>query len=196
MSSSAGYPKINRILHAAFALLMVGQLIGAEFMARPKPGRVRSEEQIAFFTAHEVLGIALLIVIGIRLTLLLGNDAEVRRLFPWFSADRLRGLLGELREFPAIFSGKLNPPGDDNLLAGAVHGLGLLLGLGLGLTGTLIFTGLARDGAQDPMIHAVMEFHEVLGELLLWYVIAHVGMALLHQLRGHRTLQRISPLSS
>jgi len=50
-------------------------------------------------------------------------------------------------------------------------------------------------GGMDDVVHALKEVHEVLGGLLLYYVIGHVAMVVLHQIKGHRSLQRISPLS-
>jgi len=194
------YPLINRVLHALFALMMVFQLVSEELMKRPKlvdgAPRVRSDEQILFFDLHEWFGITLLIIVGLRLSLLLGNPDEVRKLFPFTSVEGIRGIIAELKEVPGWFAGKLRAPSDDDHIAGLVHGLGLLLGLAMGLTGVTMFIGMDPvNGTMDQFVHVMKEIHEVLGELLFYYVIGHVAMALVHQLKGHRPLQRISPLS-
>ena len=194
------YPRINRILHVLFGTMMVFQLISEELMKRPKlvdgAPRVRSDEQVLFFDLHEWFGITLLIIVALRLSLLLGNPEEVQRLFPFVSVERMRGLIVELKEIPSWFAGKLRPPSDDDHISGLVHGLGLLLGLVLGLTGTSRVVGMDPvNGTMDEFVHAMKETHEVLGELLWYYVIGHVAMALVHQLKGHRSLQRISPFS-
>ncbi len=194
------YPKINRILHSLFALLMVAQLINEEFMKRPKLvdgfPRVRTDEQIFFFDMHEWLGVILLVVIGLRFMMMLGNPEEVRRLFPFISAERMKGVFADMKEIPGWFTGKLKAPSDEDCLAGFVHGLGLLLGLAMGLTGTAMFVGMDPiTGSMGEFVHELKEIHEVLGELLLYYVIGHVAMVVLHQLKGHRSLQRISPMS-
>lgn len=195
-----GYPRINRILHSLFASLMVLQLIDNEFMKRPKlvdgMPRMRTDEQIFFFDLHEWVGVILLVIVGLRFAMLLGNPEETKRLFPFLSAERFRGVIAELKEIPGWFRGQFKAPGDDNHLAGLVHGLGLLLGLALGLTGTAMFAGMDPiTGAMDEVVREFKEIHEVLGELLLYYVIGHVAMAIIHQIKGHRVLQRISPLS-
>jgi len=194
------YPRINRILHFLLGSMMVFQLISEELMKRPKlvdgAPRIRTEEQMFFFELHEWFGIILLIIVGLRLSLLLGNPEEARKLFPFVSMERMKGVVAELKEIPGWFVGKITPPGDDDYVSGLVHGLGLLLGLALGLTGTIMFVGMdPTDGTMDSFVHLMKETHEVLGELLWYYVIGHVAMALVHQLKGHRSLQRISPLS-
>lgn len=194
------YPKINRILHSLFALLMVAQLINEEFMKHPKlvngMPRPRTDEQIFFFDMHEWIGVILLVVVGLRFMMMLGNPEEVKRLFPFISGERMKGVFADMKEIPGWFTGKLKPPSDEDCLAGFVHGLGLLLGLAMGLTGTAIFVGMDPiTGRMDELVHELKEVHEVLGELLLYYVIGHVAMVVLHQLKGHRSLQRISPMS-
>jgi len=180
--------------------MMVFQLVGEEFMKRPKlvDGvlRARTDQEILFFDLHEWVGMALLLVVALRFMMMLGHPEDVQRLFPFFSGERMKGVVSDLKEIPGWFSGKLKPPSDDDCLAGLVHGLGLLLGLGMGLTGTAIFVGMHPVyGTMDDSIRLLKELHELLGELLLYYVIGHVAMAVLHQLKGHRALQRISPLS-
>jgi len=194
------YPFINRILHALFASMMVFQLVSEELMKRPKlvdgVPRIRTDEQVFFFELHEWFGIILLVVVGLRLSLLLGNPEEVRKLFPFVSMNRMRGVVAELKEIPGWFVGKIRAPGDDDYISGLVHGLGLLLGLALGLTGTTMFVGMDPvNGTMDAFVHTMKEVHELLGGLLFYYVIGHVAMALVHQLKGHRSLQRISPFS-
>jgi len=194
------YSKINRILHSLFASLMVLQLINEEFMKRPKlvdgAPRMRTDDQIFFFDMHEWVGVILLVVVGLRFMMLLGNPDEVRRLFPFISAERIKGVVADLKEVPGWFVGRIKAPSDEDCLSGFVHGLGLLLGLAMGLTGTAMFVGMDPiTGTMNEFVHTLKEVHEVLGELLLYYVIGHVAMVILHQIKGHRSLQRISPLS-
>jgi len=191
------YSRINRILHSLFALMMVFQLISEELMKRPKLvdglPRVRSDEQILFFEAHEWIGVILLVVVGLRFMMMLGNPEDVQRLFPFLSAERMKGVFGDLKE---LLTGKIKAPTHDDYLAGFVHGLGLLLGLALGLTGTAMFVGMDPiNGTMNEFVHTLKEVHEVLGELLWYYVIGHVAMVVVHQIKGHRSLQRISPMS-
>lgn len=194
------YPRINRVLHVLFASMMVFQLISEELMKRPKlvdgAPRERTADQIMFFELHELFGILLLIIVGVRFALLLGNGDEVRRLFPFFSGERMKGVMDELKGIPGWLAGKIPSPTEADYLSGLVHGLGLLLGLALGITGTAMYVGMDPiNGTMNDFVHMLKEMHEVLGELLFYYVIGHVGMAIVHQLKGHRSFQRISPLS-
>ena len=194
------YPKINRILHSLFSFFFVAQLINEEFMKRPKlvdgVPRVRTDDQIFFFDMHEWIGMILLLVVALRFMMMLGHPDEVQRLFPFISAERMKGVIRDLKEIPGWFAGKVKAPSNDDCLAGLVHGLGLLLGLAMGLTGTAIFVGMDQVyGTMDGFVGALKEVHELLGGLLLYYVIGHVAMVVLHQIKGHRSLQRISPLS-
>lgn len=194
------YPRINRILHALFASMMVFQLISEMLMKRPKlidgVPRERTADQIMFFELHEWFGILLLIIVGVRLTLLLGNPEEIRRLFPFISGERMKGVLEELKGVPGWLAGRIPSPTESDYLSGLVHGLGLLLGLVLGITGTVMYVGMDPvNGTMNDFVAALKELHEVMGELLFYYVIGHVGMGIVHQLKGHRSFQRISPLS-
>lgn len=194
------YPRVNRVLHAMFALMMVFQLISEELMKRPKlvdgVPRERTADQIWFFEMHELFGVLLLIIVGVRFSLLLGNGDEVRRLFPFFSIGRMKGVIEELKGIPGWVAGRIPAPREADYLSGLVHGLGLLLGLALGITGTAMYVGMDPvNGTMNDFVYLLKEMHEVLGELLFYYVIGHVGMAIVHQLKGHRSFQRISPLS-
>jgi cytochrome b561 len=194
------YPAVNRLLHALFASMIVFQLFSEEMMKRPKlvdgVPRIRTDGQIFFFEMHEWFGIALLLIVGLRVALMLGSADEMRRLMPFFSCQRMQGVFAELKEIPGWFVGKLRAPGEEDNLSGFIHGLGLLLALAMAITGTAMFFGMHEiDGTMNGFVHTMKELHEVLGELLWYYVIAHVAMGLFHQVKGHRSLQRISPFS-
>jgi cytochrome b561 len=194
------YPRINRILHALFASMIVFQLFSEEMMKRPKlvdgVPRIRTDGQIFFFEMHEWFGIALMLIIGLRIALVLGNADDMRRLMPFFSCQRMKGVFTELKEIPGWFVGKLRAPSDEDCLSGFVHGLGILLALAMAITGATMLVGMDEvDGTMNEFVHTMKEVHEVLGELLWYYVIGHVAMGLYHQIKGHRSLQRISPFS-
>ncbi len=69
-------------------------------------------------------------------------------------------------------------------LASAVHGLGLLAALSMGASGAWLYT-LAIPGG------IVLELHKIVANLMWAYVVGHAGLAVLHQLTGHRMLQRM-----
>ncbi|MES0371432.1 MAG: cytochrome b/b6 domain-containing protein [Mariprofundaceae bacterium] len=184
------YDKITKILHWLIASTILMQLLSETFMKRPKPGRIRSEDQELFFEVHEWFGVIVLVLVLLRFVFIMDRE-EWSKLFPWITAEGRRGIISELKEVPGWLIGKLRDAGEQDYIAKTVHGLGLLLALALGISGTVLFVGMNPDGSMDDVVHFFKETHELLGELLWYYVIGHVAMALLHQLMGHRSLQRI-----
>lgn len=188
------YDRFIRILHWGFALGVSLQLLLEEFMKRPKPGRVRDATEAFFFGVHEVIGLMLAVWVIVRAVAMVDDRQSWHRLFPWLSADGRRMLGEEIREVPGWFFGRLKAPQEQDTLAGSVHGLGLLLIAAMAATGTVVFLGMSPDGSMPELVHDVMEVHEALGNLVWIYLVGHVGMALYHQLLGHRSLQRIFSL--
>jgi len=188
------YDKITRLLHWGIAIGIPLQLISEELMKRPKPGRIRSDEQIFFFDMHEWVGMLLLTLIVLRLIWgVMGmGDGRLSKLFPFATAAGRKGMMHELRtEVPGWLKGKFEPPEKEDYIAGLVHGLGVLLVLALGASGAVMLYGMEDSGRMLGFVHTMKELHEALGELLWIYLVGHVGMALVHQLLGHRSLQRI-----
>ena len=91
--------------------------------------------------------------------------------------------------------GRLQDSGGEDYLARAVHGFGLLLGLGFGCTGMTLFLTMMPDGSLTPAGRFALQTHDFLGALFWLFLIGHVGMALYHQKCGHRALQSIFSLS-
>ena len=188
------YDKITRLLHWGFALLIPLQLLSEELMKRPKPGRIRDDMQVFFFDMHETIGwVAFVLVVARIAWLFVSAESSWSRLFPYFSAKGFKGLVTELKnEVPGWFKGKLTDPNQDNyFLAGAIHGLGLLLVSVMGITGIVMALGMEDTGKMLGFIHDAKEVHEVMGELLWIYIYGHVVMVVLHMLVGHKVLQRI-----
>jgi len=101
-------------------------------------------------------------------------------------------IASELREaLPGWFSRGLQDIRKQDSLAKTVHGSGLLLALGLGLTGLIIFLEISPEGSIGALGHEALEVHELLGTLLWIFIIAHMAMAIYHQLLGHKVLQYI-----
>jgi len=187
------YAKVTRALHWGFALLIPIQLLSEELMKRPKPGRVRTDAQELFFEVHEWVGMLILTVVVLRLLWgLVNKESSWLRLYPYFSATGRKMLAYELKhEVPGWFKGKLPNPSRERCMASAVHGLGLLLVLAMGVTGAVMLYGMESSGKMLGMVHEAKEVHEFFGELLWIYIFAHVGMTILHMLLGHTMLKRI-----
>jgi len=180
------------MFHFLIAGGMILELIIENWMQRPKPDETITMSQTLFFGAHEFIGIALLAIVVTRFMLMVGNRKDFLRLFPWFEKSGRQSLVSELKDaFPGWFSGNLKDTGEQDFLAKAVHGLGLLLALGLGCTGLILFIEISPEGTTGALGHEVMEVHELMGILLWIFIIAHIAMTVYHQLLGHRVLQYI-----
>lgn len=173
----------TRLLHAALLLAVLWQLIGSNFS---EPARIGQPANF-MFELHEIGGLATLgLVVAFWLwSMVRRRETPFAALFPWLSATRLKALgadlsrhWGELKRF-RLPGGEAETP-----LASAVHGLGLLTVLAMGASGAWLFTQAVPDGL-------VLEVHKIIANLMWAYVVAHAGLAVLHQVAGHRVLQRM-----
>jgi len=73
---------------------------------------------------------------------------------------------------------------DESALASATHGLGLLTVFAMAATGAVIAVAGVPGGI-------VLQIHKLLANLMWAYVVAHAGIALLHQVQGRQVLQRM-----
>jgi len=171
---------------------MIFELIIENWMLRPKSGETATVSQVLFFGAHEFIGIGLLVIVMTRFMLMAGNRKDFLRLFPWFEKGGRQSLASELKDdLPGWFSGNLKDTGEQDSLAKTVHGLGLLLALGLGLTGLLLFIEISPKETMSALGHWAIQIHGLMGTLLWIFIIAHITMTVYHQLLGHRVLQYI-----
>ena len=173
----------TRLLHGALLLSVVWQLIGSNFIERPRAGQAAN----TMYEVHEVVG---LITLGLVLafwlwSLLRRRETPFVALFPWFSAPRLRALAGDLAHHWAELKHWRLPGGEaETPLASAVHGLGLLVVLVMAATGTWLYTLPMPAGL-------VLEVHKLVANLVWAYLVGHAGLAVLHQVSGHPVLQRM-----
>ena len=177
-------------IHLAIVCLVLFQLFFEQMMEIPKPGKAIDDTQALFLLLHEWNGF---IVLGLAiLFLMLRSDKSQARhsLFPWLSVSGWKGLFKEIcNDIPGWFKGKLKKPEESFHIASSVHGLGILLLLGLGSTGIMVFMGLQPDGFMDKDTKTIKDLHSSMGNLIWIFVLAHSAMALLHQLAGHRVFQ-------
>lgn len=186
------YDRPIQLLHKGIALSVILQLITEMLMRRPKPGRSLSDAEALFFGVHETIGIIAFILVLTRLMMLIDAPKQVARLFPWLNAGGIQEIWKEVsNELPQWLAGKLKPPGEHDLLAGTIHGLGLILVFSMGMTGVVMFIGMEANGSMDAVAHFAKEIHELLSNLLWVYLIGHVSMAVIHQALGHQVLRRI-----
>ncbi|MFQ5356184.1 MAG: cytochrome b/b6 domain-containing protein [Mariprofundaceae bacterium] len=184
------YDRSVRILHLAIMLDVLIQLVSELFMKVPKAGEMILPVERIVFMVHEWNGFIVLALVVAYIMYLTDGEGGWNRLFPWTSAAGCKGLWQEIRQdVPGWFRGKLKKPADAHYIAGTVHGLSILLVIGLGASGIMIFMGLESDGSMSPEIKLLRELHSKMGTLMWVYIFGHTGMALIHQLSGHRILQ-------
>lgn len=191
------YDRYNRIIHWGVASTVSLQLLSEQLMRPLRPGQPAPDAtESFFFIIHQYIGFAVLFFVGLRLISLLDEGGNERaRLFPWTTSHGRMLLWHELRyEFPHWLKGKLKSPDEENVTAATVHGLGLCLALGLGLSGIILFIGTNPDGSMDSAVQFITECHKILGTLMWVFIVGHAGMGVAHQMAGHRALQRIFSL--
>ena len=162
----------TKLLHTAVLLAVAHQLFLVGLVERPRGATAGN----VFFTWHQTVG---LVTLGIVTTfwlwaLLRRTETAAGALFPWLSVHRREALwqdlcahLDELRRFRLKHA-------HESPLASATHGLGLLVVSAMAGTGAV----MAFDGVPGG---AVLQLHQLLANLMWAYVIAHAGIALLHQ---------------
>jgi len=177
-------------IHLTIVCLVLFQLFSEQLMELPKPDKPTDDTQALFLLLHEWNGF---IVLGLAILFLLlrsGQSQKTHSLFPWLSVSGWKGILKELaHDIPGWFKGKLKKPEESFHIASSVHGLGILLLIGLGSTGIMVFMGLEPNGYMDKDTKLIKDLHSSMGDLIWIFVLGHSAMALLHQWAGHRAFQ-------
>lgn len=172
---------VTKILHWLVALAIMTQL-GLSLVMQ-SPGRNRPGD--SFFEIHEKVGIAAMVILSAfwAWSILRSGETRLVAFFPWLSAKQLRLVTADAKRlFAPLESG-----GGDRPFASAVHGLGLMVASVMALTGLLgYFVASAK-----PLLNV----HETVAPLMWAYLIGHVAIAFLHELRGERIIAAMLSLS-
>lgn len=181
------YDKVTRWLHAGIALGVTLQLALSLAMEVPEPGAPAGGISGALYHAHETLGLVVFGLLGMHwLWQLSGHTTDgMGHLFPWFAAPRRVAVGRELGNLVAL---RLERIPESGVLAGGVHGLGLLAATAMGATGAILYFGMGADGSMSPVIHAVKESHGFMAAFMWIYLGGHGAMAALHQWLGRGTV--------
>ena len=188
------YDRTTRWLHAGIALGVFIQLVSSQVMEVPQPGRLLSGAERSIFAVHRWSGMCVLSLLVLHWLWGLAGHVPYGwgHLYPWFSGPGLRKVLAAVKALPPWIRGQLPAGGEETApLAGAVHGLGLLVASAMALTGSLIFFGMAADGSLNPSLEVVKAIHGFIASFIWAYFVGHVGMAMLHQWRGEPLLVRM-----
>lgn len=182
------YNKLTRWLHAAIALGVTLQLLLSLAMETPKPGRPFGGLEAAAFESHEVMGLFVSGVLLLHWLFLLSGHAGLGKehLFPWFSRQRRDAMIDEIKQQWA--RRRLENTQQPSAVAGATHGLGLLVTSIMAITGGVVYFGMAENGAMSPTVDFVEETHSFFSTFMWIYLVGHAGVGMVHQWLGHRTV--------
>ena len=179
----------TRILHISMIIVVSYQMLSSLWMAVPEPGKLTSLENTLFSLHITVFGWASIIVAGVYALMRFYESEAWGRLVPWFSSTRRHAFaLSAKKELPQMLKGKLAPPEDKGALAGAVHGLGFMLLLGMGMTGLYVLFGVRIDGNLSDDIRLVLFFHEWIGVFIWAFLGAHILVSIWHLVIGQWTI--------
>ena len=172
----------TRLLHAGLALAIMTQLLTSLQMHGPDDVQAGD----ILFQVHRYSGLAATVLaFGLWVTILVrSRGTDLGALIPWFSGRRLAALGRDIKVH-AEAALKLRLPEHDPqaVLPSAIHGLGLLLISAMAASGAVYFMQVALGlHSAEPYGMIAMTVHLALANLVLVYLIAHAGLALLHHL--------------
>lgn len=189
------YDRPTRWLHAGIALGVIAQLGLSLFMEAPndKHKVMVTGLPLALFETHANVGVLLFVPLILHwLWSLTGHvQGGFVHLFPWFSGERMAKVMSEAKD---ILKFQLPDPDVSNALAGAMHGLGLLVATGMAASGTVVFFNLSESGHMTSLGRIFEELHGALAPLMWIYLISHVATAVLHTWQGHDSIKEIFSL--
>ena len=169
----------TRLAHIGLALAVGVQLLSSLAMEPVEPGSAGN----ALFTLRWYSGLP-----AFAFVLAFWAAAVFRRggtdwglLLPWFSGARRTALWSDARaHLRALIRSRLPQYDAQSPLAGAVHGLGLLLMTAMAASGTVY--ALVNQGDPDAggLVGLVMLVHTSLANLVWAYLIGHAILALIH----------------
>jgi len=169
----------TRLVHAAFAVVIIVQLFTSNFMHGPWRGRPADW----LFVTHEYAGLVSMgLALAFWLVLLVRRrGTPLGLMFPWFSDRRLIALWDDIVDhFIALVELRLPEHEGESPLASAVHGLGILLMTLLAVTGSIYFYG-AYEGLKEMFFFRLMLFtHGTFANLAWFYLIGHAGLGIIH----------------
>jgi len=177
---------VTRILHAALLLTVLHQLASSLWAEKPLPG----DDMGWPYYLHERIGIVGFAVLCLFWLWVLARgplEPSPGHLCPWFSAPRRSALVADVVALLRAFVRLRAPQRDFGALAGATHGLGLLLASWMALTGIVWF--FVFDGGVYG--RSVLGLHRVAANLMWVYLIGHALAALAHQALGDDVFSRM-----
>ena len=164
----------TKLLHWMVALAIITQL--GLSLAMQSPGQNRPGDSL--FEIHEKVGIAATILLMAFWLWSIARSDETRLVafFPWLSPSQLRLVAMDARRiFAPLGKGRT-----ERSFASAVHGLGLIVATIMSLSGLL--------GHFVAPAKPLLEVHETVAPLMWAYLVGHVAISLIHELRGEKII--------
>jgi len=184
-----------RMLHYFLLVSAVYQLLSSVWMMVPEPGKLAGVGVALFYMHAWLFGWIALTAACVYALRAYYEPETWGMLLPWFSASGRSALFASMRkEIPDLFRGRLAPLEVKSPLAGAVHGFGILLLIGLGMSGLYLMLGVRSDREMSADTALFFEFHEIFGILAWAFLAGHVFMTLYHLALRHPHLQDIFDL--
>lgn len=185
----------SKIYHWLLSLAISYELFSSTLMSDVSTNSAfPAPSSVGVFDAHQIGGILCTIILGAYLYRAKRDQRLRERLFPWLRRGGMKPVFAEAR---ALFHGRLPPAGTGVGLPSFVHGLGILIMLGMGLTGVLNI--LLRPGVTIPFslgfaptffIYSVESvIHNAISVLAWTYWIGHVAFAIIHEAAGQGVLR-------
>lgn len=182
----------TRFLHIGLVLTVSAQLFISLVMSAPDHKGTAFSKMA--FEAHEIVGLTALAIVLLHWlwSIFSHADGGLSHLFPMNKNDRDR-LVKEVKD---LKKGQLPETGKKGGLVGFIHGLGLLAVTGIAITGGFLFILFPETGEPGALAEAFAELHEGIAALVWTYWVAHGGMALIHQVQGHKILNNMFSLNN
>jgi len=178
--------RLTRVIHYGLIFSVLFQLISAEWMIIPEPGKVVGLGTRIFYIHIWFSGWVVFVLAGVYAMLMTDDPDGLGLLVPWFSTKRRAAFFRAVRtEIPDMFRGRLAPLERKSPLAGAIHGLSIMALLGLGLTGSYVQLGVRSDGTMAADMLLLLEIHQLFAVLVWIFLAGHISMALYHLAVGH-----------
>jgi cytochrome b561 len=184
---------MTRRIHASLAFFIVAQLLLSLVMHAPKPDKVVAPLAASAYQLHRLGGVVAFLLLSLHWGWSLAGHLPngLGHLFPWSSRKRIKKIVVDMRPLLKL---KIRDLPQTSALAGAVHGLGLIVATLMAFMGLVLFFGISPEGRMTDPVHSIEQIHKFLGTFISIYLIGHVAMGTLHQFIGHRTLSEMFSL--
>lgn len=183
----------TRWLHLGMALTVSLQL-GISLIMEPPDEEKASPLARAAMEAHEVIGLAALLIVLAHWAWSLSSkvDGGLARLFPWGGA----GWKDVKHDLHLLSHKQLPDGGPRGGLPGLVHGLGFLAVTVMAITGGVLFVIFPETGKPDTTVEFFAEIHEFMSTFVWIYWGSHIALGFMHKRAGHSTVQDMFNLKS